>query len=54
MEEMVKNPELTSGVTLDSSNNANKTVDNYVNFSYLDPTSSSLRNTLNPHLEEKQ
>ena len=38
----------------DSLNNNNKTIDNYVNFSYLDPTSSSLRNTLNPHLEDKQ
>ena len=38
----------------DSLNNNNKTIDNYINFSYLDPTSSSLRNTLNPHLEEKQ
>ena len=38
----------------DSLNNNNKTIDNYINFSYLDPTSSSLRNTLNPHLEDKQ
>ena len=31
----------------------NKTIDNYVNFSYLDPSSSSLRNTINPRLDDK-
>ena len=31
----------------------NKTIDNYVNFSYLDPSSSSLRNTISPRLDDK-
>ena len=34
----------------DSSNNANKTVDNYVNFSYFDPTSESFKDQLNHNL----
>ena len=32
----------------------NKTIDNYVNFSYFDPSSNSLRETINPRFQEEK